>query len=66
MTTVNYPDVEVDANGLATKQHIAAHHVHGVPGGAELTLCGVLITYHTWQGVAPDAPPCEDCEGRDG
>jgi hypothetical protein len=66
MTTVNYPDVEVDANGQATKQHIAAHHVHGVPGGAELTLCGVLIKYSTWQGVAPTALPCTVCEGRDG
>jgi hypothetical protein len=66
MTTVNYPDVEVDANGLATKHHVAAHHVHGIPGGAELTLCGQLIKYNTWQGVAPGAPPCTTCERLDG
>lgn len=61
MATVNYPDVPVDANGQATLQHTAAHHVHGIPGGAEVTLCGVLITYSTWQGTAPGAPECPTC-----
>lgn len=65
MTTVNYPDVPVNANGLATRQHIA-DHVRGIPGGAELTLCGVLIKYDTWKGTAPNAPMCETCEGNDG
>ena len=65
MTTVNYPDVPVDANGQATLAHVASHHVRGISGGAELTLCGVLITYSTWQGVAPGAPTCPTCEGLD-
>lgn len=66
MTTVNYPDVPVDANGLATAHHVAAHHVRGIPGGAELTLCGLLITYNTWKGVAPNAYKCAECERLDG
>ena len=65
MTTVNYPDVPVDANGYATHRHVASHHVNGVPGGAELTLCGVLITYNTWRGVALKASACAECEARD-
>ena len=65
MTSVNYTDVAVDENGLATHQHVASHHVNGVPGGAELTLCGVLIVYSTWKGAAPDAPMCEPCERLD-
>jgi hypothetical protein len=66
MTTVNYPDVSVNAEGLATEQHVAAHHVRGIPGGAELTLCGVLITYSTWKGTASDAPECATCKRLDG
>lgn len=65
MTTVNYPDVPVDANGFATAHHVASHHVQGIPGGAELTLCGYLITYSTWKGVAPGAAPCTICESLD-
>jgi predicted transcriptional regulator len=60
---INYPEVPVDANGLATEQHIADHHV-GTHG--ELTLCGVYIDYNTWKGTAPGAPRCDTCEGRDG
>lgn len=65
MSTINYPDVPVDANGQATMKHVAAHHVHGIPGGAEVTLCGFLITYRTWQGAAPGASQCPTCERLD-
>lgn len=58
-------EVPVDSNGLATHQHVASHHIHGVPGGAEQTLCGKVIVYSTWQGTAPDAPMCTTCEARD-
>ena len=65
MTTIDYPDVPVDANGMATERHTASHHVRGVEGGAEVTLCGYLITYSTWKGEAPNAPRCAKCEGLD-
>ena len=65
MTVINYPDVPVDADGFATHGHIASHHVRGIPGGAEVTLCGVLIQYATWKGVAPDAPLCPTCDELD-
>lgn len=61
MTMFDYPDVPVDAEGRATHQHIAKHHLRGIPGGAEVTLCGVLIRYRTWKGFAPDAPWCDTC-----
>lgn len=61
MSTIEYPDVEVDADGLAVARHIASHHVRVASGGGEVTLCGVLITYQTWQGTAPDAPACVRC-----
>lgn len=66
MTTVEYPDVPVNENGEALAKHIASHHVPGIPGGAELTLCGVLIVYRHWQGHAEGAQECELCVNLDG
>jgi len=65
MTAVEYPDVPVNADGLATEAHIASHHVRASGLSGELTLCGKLIIYKTWQGVAPDAPRCATCERLD-
>lgn len=66
MTTINYPDVPVDANGQATHGHRAHRHVYDIPGGAELTTCGMLIIYSTWKGTAPGAPDCPVCVEMDG
>jgi hypothetical protein len=65
MTIVEYLDVPVNSDGEALEKHIASHHVRSVPGGAELTLCGVLITYSNWRGHAPDAQPCQTCANLD-
>lgn len=53
--------VDMDPQGLAVAQHIASHHV----AGGEVTLCGAHIDYATWQGTAPGAPPCPECERLD-
>jgi hypothetical protein len=66
MTSVNYTDVPVNANGQATLTHLASHHVEGIPGAGEATLCGQLITYATWKGTAPGAARCPECERMDG
>ena len=68
MTTpviIALPRVDVDSNGLATHQHVASHHIHGVPGGAEQTLCGKVIIYSEWKGTALNAPVCTTCKERD-
>lgn len=65
MPGVEYKDLPVDANGQATQQHTAANHVRGFPGGAEVTLCGILIVYADWKGEAPGATRCAACEAMD-
>jgi len=61
MTTIHYTDVAVSDEGLATHRHVASHHVPGIPGGAEVTLCGMLIKYSAWRGTVDGAPECEEC-----
>jgi len=58
---INYPDVEVNQDGLATLRHTASHHV----GRGEVTLCGQFIDYNEWLGEALNAPRCSECDRLD-